>query len=135
MQDAWKEYSPIELGWFYRLLKKRAAHRISTTKKEKDLYDAGNYREMLKYQVAANLTLMDVWLEEEPVDDAGGYEKMTKFIFEIKIGERSFQAVSAVISPEKCDDSLWTFFLESVIERFVEYFCEGTADVEQKNMD
>lgn len=47
-EGAWKNYTLGELGMWYDLLTKRAGHRTNQEKKEKDLYDAGNYLWMLK---------------------------------------------------------------------------------------
>jgi hypothetical protein len=44
---AWQQYTEEELGWWVRLLTKRAEHRDNEDKKAKDLYDAGNYQAML----------------------------------------------------------------------------------------
>lgn len=44
---AWEEYTAEELGWWVRLLTKRAGHRADAAKREKDLYDAANYQAML----------------------------------------------------------------------------------------
>lgn len=46
--EAWKQYSMAELGQWVNLLCKRAAHRSNPEKREKDLYDAGNYLGMMK---------------------------------------------------------------------------------------
>lgn len=55
--DAWKEYSPAELGQWVALLVKRAGHRSDSTKKTKDLDDAQNYLHMLQAHVDAARTL------------------------------------------------------------------------------
>jgi hypothetical protein len=44
---SWQNYTVEELEWWVKLLTKRASHRIDGDKKEKDLYDAKNYQEML----------------------------------------------------------------------------------------
>lgn len=49
--EAWKAYSLGELGMWVHLLRKRAEHRTDKVKKEKDLYDAGNYLWMLKQKI------------------------------------------------------------------------------------
>lgn len=45
--NAWEQYSFEELTWWVTLLTKRATHRDNPDKRDKDLYDAGNYLEML----------------------------------------------------------------------------------------
>lgn len=44
--DAWREYTLEELQWWERLLTKRAGMRTDLEKRDKDLYDAANYRAM-----------------------------------------------------------------------------------------
>ena len=46
LDGSWRQYTPEELKWWVHLLRKRAAHRTSETKREKDLYDASNYQAM-----------------------------------------------------------------------------------------
>ena len=46
--EAWKQYTIEELQWWVQLLIKRASHRTNEEKRQKDLYDAGNYMEMLR---------------------------------------------------------------------------------------
>lgn len=45
---AWQEYSIQELGNWVHLLCKRAEHRNDPVKREKDLYDAQNYLNMIQ---------------------------------------------------------------------------------------
>jgi hypothetical protein len=45
--DAWRQYTPEELQWWVKLLRKRASHRTDEAKRKKDLYDADNYQAML----------------------------------------------------------------------------------------
>ena len=47
---SYKQYTEEELIWWQHLLRKRATHRANIVKKEKDLYDAGNYQLMLEEQ-------------------------------------------------------------------------------------
>jgi hypothetical protein len=44
--NAWMDYTFEELGWWTRLLQKRATHRTNPEKAAKDLYDANNYHAM-----------------------------------------------------------------------------------------
>lgn len=46
--DAWRQYTPEELGQWVALLLKRASHRSNEEKRLKDLYDASNYLAMLQ---------------------------------------------------------------------------------------
>jgi hypothetical protein len=43
-------YTAEELQWWIRLFTKRSQHRASEAKRAKDLYDAENYREILRVQ-------------------------------------------------------------------------------------
>lgn len=49
-EGEWKHMSFIELGTWVDQLVKRAARRSNDAKREKDLYDAGNYLAMLKHK-------------------------------------------------------------------------------------
>lgn len=49
--NAWDCYEPWELGMWVHLLTKRATHRTSVPKRQKDLYDAQNYLNMLQSKV------------------------------------------------------------------------------------
>jgi hypothetical protein len=51
--DAWKEYTPAELGSWVALLVKRAGMRADADKKVKDLTDAQNYLSMLQEHINA----------------------------------------------------------------------------------
>jgi len=51
--EAWKEYTFSELGNFVHLLAKRAGHRANPVKEAKDLYDAGNYLNMMELKLSA----------------------------------------------------------------------------------
>ena len=44
----WQEYSLRELGCWVHLLAKRAEHRVGESLREKDLYDAQNYLNMMQ---------------------------------------------------------------------------------------
>lgn len=55
--DAWKEYTPAELGAWVSLLVKRASHRASPEKAGKDLTDAQNYLDMLQAHVDEAVSL------------------------------------------------------------------------------
>lgn len=44
---SWQNYTEEELAWWVKLLTKRASHRTNEEKRNKDLYDAGNYQAML----------------------------------------------------------------------------------------
>jgi len=46
--SAWNAYSLLELGMWVHLLAKRAMHRASVPKRQKDLYDAQNYLTMMQ---------------------------------------------------------------------------------------
>jgi hypothetical protein len=46
LPDAWMKYSVEELGWWVKLLTKRAEMRADPVKKAKDLEDAANYEKM-----------------------------------------------------------------------------------------
>ena len=46
--EAWEQYTFAELGQWVHLLATRAGHRDNTTKKDKDLYDAQNYLDMMQ---------------------------------------------------------------------------------------
>ena len=48
---AWEQYTLGELGMWVHLLTKRAEMRNNQVKKEKDLYDASNYRWMLQQKI------------------------------------------------------------------------------------
>jgi len=52
-QDAWREYTPAELGQWVALLLKRSSHRTNAVKRAKDIYDAENYADMLRAHVVA----------------------------------------------------------------------------------
>lgn len=52
-QDAWKQYTPLELGNWVHLLVKRAGHRADVVKREKDLNDAQAYLDMLSQHINA----------------------------------------------------------------------------------
>lgn len=43
-------YTEEELRWWVHLLTKRAAYRANVEKRQKDLYDAANYRKILETQ-------------------------------------------------------------------------------------
>lgn len=45
---AWKQYTLEELGKWVHLLAMRAEHRMPGEKREKDLYDAQNYLDMMQ---------------------------------------------------------------------------------------
>lgn len=45
---AWEQYTISELGQWVHLLAKRSQHRSTKEKRDKDLYDAENYLEMMK---------------------------------------------------------------------------------------
>ena len=47
-QNAWENYSFQELGNWVHLLAMRALQRSTVEKKEKDLYDAQNYLNMMQ---------------------------------------------------------------------------------------
>ncbi len=51
--NAWKQYTPAELGDFVHLLIKRSAHRTEPAKRTKDIDDAQNYLNMLQAHVDA----------------------------------------------------------------------------------
>lgn len=51
--DAWKQYTPQELGDWIHLLLKRSAHRTEREKAMKDIADAQNYLHMLQAHVDA----------------------------------------------------------------------------------
>lgn len=51
--DAWKMYTPAELGQWVALLVKRSHHRKDPVKAQKDVYDAQNYLNMLQSHVTA----------------------------------------------------------------------------------
>jgi hypothetical protein len=51
--DAWKEYTPAELGSWVALLVKRAGMRTDHAKRAKDLDDAENYLAMLQEHINA----------------------------------------------------------------------------------
>lgn len=44
---AWEQYTLYELGQWVHLLTKRSQHRSTKEKRDKDLYDAGNYLKMM----------------------------------------------------------------------------------------
>lgn len=46
--QAWRQYSLDELGHWVALLAKRSTHRDNAEKRNKDLYDAGNYLSMMQ---------------------------------------------------------------------------------------
>lgn len=52
--DAWKDYTPAELGGWVHLLIKRAGHRADAAKKTKDLDDAQNYLNLLQAHIDAS---------------------------------------------------------------------------------
>jgi len=45
---AWENYTLAELGNWVHLLAMRATHRANEKKREKDLYDAQNYLDMMQ---------------------------------------------------------------------------------------
>ena len=45
--SAWEHYTLAELGQWVHLLATRAQHRDNPEKAKKDLYDAGNYLQMM----------------------------------------------------------------------------------------
>lgn len=47
-EQAWEAYTFAELGQWVHLLATRATHRKDASKREKDLYDAQNYLDMLQ---------------------------------------------------------------------------------------
>ena len=47
-KDAWRQYSIAELGTWVDVLTRRATVRTDKEKKEKDLYDAQNYLDMMQ---------------------------------------------------------------------------------------
>ena len=51
LPDAWRAYSPQELGNWIHLLLKRAGHRKDKAKRAKDIEDAQNYLHMLQSHV------------------------------------------------------------------------------------
>lgn len=50
--NAWKEYSMLELGLWVHLLYKRAGHRQNKEKMKKDIYDAKNYLTMMEEKLS-----------------------------------------------------------------------------------
>ena len=50
---AWENYSFKELGQWVHLYAKRAEHRSNSAKREKDLYDAQNYLDMMQSKLNA----------------------------------------------------------------------------------
>ena len=46
--NAWDNYSLDELGHWVHLLAKRSQHRDNDEKRQKDLYDAQNYLDMMQ---------------------------------------------------------------------------------------
>jgi hypothetical protein len=44
--NAYADYTAEELGWWVKLLTKRAGMRSDSLKRGKDLYDAANYQAM-----------------------------------------------------------------------------------------
>lgn len=47
-KDAWRQYSLAELGTWVDLFARRSTARADKEKKEKDLYDAQNYLDMMQ---------------------------------------------------------------------------------------
>jgi len=50
-ENAWEQYTMQELGEWVHLLAKRAEHRGNPDKKDKDLYDAQNYLDMMQLKL------------------------------------------------------------------------------------
>jgi hypothetical protein len=48
VNHSWEDYTFEELGQFVHLFAKRATHRIDVKKRQKDLYDAQNYLNMMQ---------------------------------------------------------------------------------------
>jgi uncharacterized protein YlxW (UPF0749 family) len=48
---SWEDYSFLELGAWVHLLCKRATHRTNGEKRNKDLYDAQNYLNMMQEHI------------------------------------------------------------------------------------
>ena len=48
---SWEEYEPQELGMWVHLLLKRAGHRTSRDKRDKDILGAQNYLDMLQEHI------------------------------------------------------------------------------------
>lgn len=53
--NAWEAYTFNELGMWVHLLATRAAHRANSLKRQKDLYDASNYIDMMRAKLDALL--------------------------------------------------------------------------------
>jgi hypothetical protein len=48
---AWENYSFIELGQWVHLLTMRSLHRAQEDKRQKDIYDAQNYLNMMQSKI------------------------------------------------------------------------------------
>jgi hypothetical protein len=53
VEGAWQDYTFAELGQWIHLLATRATHRGEGMKRQKDLYDAQNYLNMLQAKLNA----------------------------------------------------------------------------------
>ncbi len=58
--NVWQQWSTSELGQWVHLLNARARHRKNETKARKDLQDARNYLDMLKAQLDATESYLNL---------------------------------------------------------------------------